>query len=120
MSSGTTLKFPNILFSHGVLNLSTFKNTGIFTCEQDGFYLLIGSVTAGSTSDAGFSIYKNSKKITGQIYIGQSSTSTTEYNSGTGSLLLELKFSDTVYIKIVQSGLHIYESLSVFTVIKIK
>lgn len=120
MSAGTTLMFPNILFSNGLLNLSTFKNSGIFTCERDGFYLLIGSVTAGSTGDAGFSIYKNSHKRTGDIYIGESSTSTSEYNSGTGSLLLELKINDTVYIKTTQSALNIYESLSSFTVIKIK
>lgn len=120
MSAGTTIKFPNILFSYGLLNLSTFKNTGIFTCEREGFYLLIGSVTAGSTSDAGFDFYKNNRQTTGHIYIGESSTSTREYNSGTGSLLLELKIGDKVYIQTIQSDMNVYESLSLFTVIKIK
>ncbi|VDI10351.1 Hypothetical predicted protein [Mytilus galloprovincialis] len=47
-SAGTTrdtiMKFDDVKFSMGITNLGAYKNTGRFTCEHEGLYLISASV----------------------------------------------------------------------------
>lgn len=119
-AAGTILKFPDIKMSYGLANLSTFNNTGIFTCEKVGLYLVIITVMSGSSGDSSFSVYRNGSKISNSYYIGNSATASIEYNAGTGSILLQMNVNDNVYIKTINSNMLVYDYMSSFTVIKIK
>ena len=114
VSRGDIVKFPDVKSNYGIKNMTLFKQTGIFTCEQKGLYMLFSSMMA-SASDAHFRWNVNSKTLSG-IYIGGHST---HYRSGSGMVTVELDVSDTVSLKSERDNVRIH-SYSCYTLIKIK
>lgn len=41
----TIMKFDDVRFSEGIKNLGAYKNTGKFTCENEGLYLISASIS---------------------------------------------------------------------------
>jgi hypothetical protein len=61
VNSGDVVKFPNVQSNYGIHNLTMFKQTGIFTCEQKGLYMFFTNIV--SSSEYGyFSWYLNNSK----------------------------------------------------------
>jgi hypothetical protein len=111
---GDVVKFPNVKSNYGMQNLTLFKQTGIFTCEQKGLYMFFSSIMS-RTEDGYFTWSVNSKTLSG-TYIGGSAT---HYRSGSGMVTVELDVGDTVSLKSMYSkkSIHYY---SCCTIIKIK
>lgn len=118
--SGSTLLFPDIKSSFGISNLSTFTSTGKFTCEKGGLYFFSVTVMSCSKSDSRYSVYKNNVEIA-QYYIGRPATSTSsDCNSGSGTILIQMDVGDNLYVKTVDSNMDVFDRWSSFTVSKLK
>ena len=74
--------------------MTLFKQTGIFTCEQKGLYMLFSSMIT-SASDAYFRWNVNSKTLS-VTFIGGSPN---HYRSASEMVTVELDVSDTVSLK---------------------
>ena len=114
VNTGEVVKFPHVKSNYGIKNMTLFKQTGIFTCEQKGLYMFFSSMMT-SASDAYFRWNVNSKTLSG-TYIGGH---TKHYKSGSGMVTVELDVSDTVSLKSERSKLFIHP-YSCYTLIKIK
>ena len=67
VNSGDVVKFPNVQSNYGIHNLTMFKQTGIFTCEQKGLYMFFTNIV--SSSEYGyFSWYLNNSNYLSTIY----------------------------------------------------
>ena len=108
------VKFPNVKSNYGIKNMTLFKQTGIFTCEQKGLYVFFSSIMS-STKDGYFTWSVNSKTLSG-TYIGGSAT---HYRSGSGMVTVELDVGDTVSLKYMYSSISVHY-YSCCTIIKIK
>ncbi|VDI22108.1 Hypothetical predicted protein [Mytilus galloprovincialis] len=99
-SSGSFIKFPDVLSKIGISNMSTFKSSGKFTCEAEGLYQI--SVTILShTGGKRFGIYMNNHLVS-KAYI--SSTSNSE--SGTAVAVVVLKRNDKVSVQSLEDNLN--------------
>ena len=114
VSRGDILKFANVNSNYGIKNMTLFTQTGIFTCEQKGLYMLFSSMMT-SASDAYFRWNVNSKPLSG-TYIGGNPT---HYRSGSGMVTIELDVGDTVSLKSERDNIYIHP-YSCYTLIKIK
>lgn len=56
------MKFDNVRTNSGISNLSSFRNSGKFTSESDGLYLVISWITS-ETNSAEFSRYCNGNSL---------------------------------------------------------
>jgi hypothetical protein len=93
--------------------MTLLKQTGIFTCEQKGLYMLFSSMMT-SASDAYFRWNVNSKTLS-RTYIGGHPP---HYWSGSGMVTIELDVSDTVSLKSERNLVFIHP-YSCYTLIKI-
>jgi hypothetical protein len=111
---GDVVKFPNIKSNYGLQNMTLFKQTGIFSCEQKGLYMFFSSMM--STSEDGyFKWYLNNSNSLSDVYVGYQ----TQYQSGSGMVALELAVGDTVSLKSLRSNI-LVDKFSCYTLIKIK
>jgi hypothetical protein len=105
VNRGDVVKFPNVESNYGIQNMTLFKQTGIFTCEQKGLY----------TKYAAFRWYLNNLRSLTTIYVSNHSI----YQSGSGMVTLEIAVGDTVSLKSVKRNTRI-DPYSCYTLIKIK
>ena len=112
--SGNVIKFPNVQSNYGLQNMTQFKQTGIFTCEQKGLYMFFSSMMVYA-SDAYFRWNVNSKTLSG-TYVGGN---TKDHKSGSGMVTVELAVGDTVSLK-SEGGNTLVHQFSCYTLIKIK
>jgi hypothetical protein len=114
VNSGDVVKFPNVKSNYGLQNMTLFKQTGIFSCEQKGLYMFFSSMM--STSEDGyFKWYLNNSNSLSDVYVGYQ----TQYQSGSGMVALELAVGDTVSLKSLRSNI-LVDQFSCYTLIKIK
>jgi hypothetical protein len=114
VNSGDVVKFPNVKSNYGLQNMTLFKQTGIFSCEQKGLYMFFSSMM--STSEDGyFKWYLNNSNSLSDVYVGYQ----TQYQSGSGMVALELAVGDTVSLKSLRSNI-LVDKFSCYTLIKIK
>jgi hypothetical protein len=115
VNKGDVVKFPNVKTNYGVQNLTLFKQTGIFTCEQKGLYMFFSNIVS-SSEYAYFSWYINNSNYLSTIYT--SNRDQLFYQSDSGMVTVELAVGDTVSFKsLYQSTV---ENRSCYTLIKIK
>jgi hypothetical protein len=114
VNSGDVVKFPNAKTNYGLQNLTLFKQTGIFTCEQKGLYMLFSSMMTSGIA-AYFRWNVNSKTLSG-TYIGGHPN---HYASRSRMITVELDVSDTVSLKSERNKVFIHP-YSCYTLIKIK
>lgn len=92
ISGYDVIKFKYIKTSHGINNLSSIKNNGIFTVEKEGFYLNSRFVNS-KTYDAEFYIRQNTNNIASATTHGDSALET-----HAATVIAHLKVGDTVSV----------------------
>ena len=113
VNSGDVVKFPNVKSHYGLQNMTLFKQTGLFTCEQKGLYMFFSNILSNS-GDGYFRWYLNNLRYLSDIHIGNKNN----YRSGSGMVTLELAVGDTVSVKsATKTYIHVF---SCYTLIKIK
>ncbi|CAC5366331.1 unnamed protein product [Mytilus coruscus] len=93
ISNGNVFPFKHVLTSNGISDLSSVKNSGIFTCEKDGFYLVYFFLTS-KTSVCRMSLYKNAN-----LKARASKSSDINYQSQSLLVFLKLQSGDTLSVK---------------------
>ncbi|XP_063416829.1 uncharacterized protein LOC134699072 [Mytilus trossulus] len=116
-SHGYQLKFPSIISSYGIANVSSIKNTGTFICEKKGLYIILVTVMICSESNSRFAIYINNRQF--EYYVGSSSGSTQNCNSGTGAVVVELHVGDAINVRNVDGSVGLYENWSSFSAFRL-
>ena len=114
VNSGDVVKFPNVKSNYGIQNLTLFKQTGIFTCEQKGLYMFFSNILS-NTIGAYFGWYINNSKSLSSVYVSNHDV----YQSGSGMVTVELVVGDTVSLKAINDKTTV-DPLSCYTLIKIK
>ena len=114
VNGGDIVKFPNVKTNYGLQNLTLFKQTGIFTCEQTGLYIFFSNILS-NTAYGYFRWYLNNSKSLSAIYV----SSQNGYQSGSGMVTVELAVGDTVSLKSQNNNIR-FDSISCYTLIKIK
>ena len=114
VNSGDVVKFPNVKTNYGIQNLTLFKQTGIFTCEQKGIYMFFSSMVSHSR-DGSFQWYLSNSTYLTTVYVGKQN----DYQSGSGMITVELAVGDTVSLISFIDNYVVY-SFSCYTLIKIK
>ncbi|VDI10352.1 Hypothetical predicted protein [Mytilus galloprovincialis] len=114
--SNTIIKFDNVKFSVGITNMSAYKTTGKFTCEQEGLYLISASVLS-NTNSAHYYVILNGKSVS-LTYIG--SHSSTYDHTGAVTITQNLHPNDQVWLYADGSWFLFGNLHSQFTIIKIK
>ena len=112
--SGDVVKFPNVKTNYGIQNLTLFKQTGIFTCEQKGMYMFFSSMVSHSR-DGYFQWYLSNSTYLSAVYAGKQNG----YHSGSGMVTVELAVGDTVSLKSFSNN-YLVLSFSCYTLIKVK
>lgn len=116
LSVGSVVKFTDVKFSEGILNLSTFKSTGKCVCEKSGLYIVSVSIEF-SINDSEFYIYVNGKIFTKNYKHQQGNW----WHSSSSVIAIELNTNDNVWVQIGGVNANLRADLhSRFTVIKIK
>lgn len=105
------LKFSDVKFSVGLIDLETYKSTGKFECEMSGIYLVSASII-GNTRHANLYINLNGNRI--------SYTRVNEkmWNTGTATLAVKLLTNDKLWIE-VESMTISGNKYAVFSIIKV-
>jgi len=114
VNSGDAVKFPNVKSNYGLQNLTLFKKTGIFTCEQKGLYIFFSNIVS-NTAHAYFTWYLNNSNSLSDVYASNHD----DYHSGSGMVTVELAVGDTVSLKSLGKNNNV-DPLSCYTLIKIK
>lgn len=90
------MKFDNVRTNSGTSNVSSFRNSGKFTSESEGLYL-VNSWILSDTNSAEFAIYCNGNSIASAYvkYIADG------YFLGTATsvVVVEIKVGDTVWVQ---------------------
>ena len=94
--------------------MTSFKQTGIFTCEQKGLYMFFSSILS-NTAYEHFRWFLNNSKPLSTIYVSYDDV----YQSGSGMATVELAVGDTVSLKSESNNIYVHE-YSCYTLIKIK
>lgn len=98
----------------GVQNLTEFKENGIFPIKTDGLYIIDVQISS-KTQNGEVGIYINENHMT-SIYIGYNK----DWETGSGSIAVQLKVGDQVSIKTIQNNLMIYNlQRSCLTIVKV-
>lgn len=111
------MQFDSVMFSVGITNLTSYKNTGKFTCETEGLYLISASVMS-STSDASYYIVING----GFLSITTIGHHDKDHRAFTGTVTItkELDLNDEVWLYTQGTWFMYGTSWSKLTIIKIK
>lgn len=98
--SNTIMAFDDVKFSLGITNLSTFRNTGKFTFEHGGLYIISASVLS-ITDNAYYFISLNGNDILRTVH--------TSANIAVKKALLVQWLLPRSYIKMIKSVCMLWE-----------
>lgn len=104
---------------YGISAIDSFKKTGIFKCEIPGLYLITATIMSAS-SFADYFMYKNGVSLE-RVLFQISHPGGSDYQTGTGTLAIELSVGDTLMLKTGRS-MQVYgeSNLSCITILKLK
>lgn len=97
MPKGNGVIFNDVRQQIGITNTTNFRNSGKFTCEKNGIYLISASIMS-YTSDAEMFIYRNNERIA-HTELGDH-PSHSWWHSGTAVVAQRLGVSDTIWVAI--------------------
>ena len=106
------IKFTDVKIADGIHNTDSIRNSGIFTCENPGLYLI--SVCIGTNNKhGGYYVHKNTNWIAGGFL------SSTDYYETTSVTVIEhLTVNDTIS---VTGNMYVYNDYeSCLTILQIK
>ncbi|CAC5361287.1 unnamed protein product [Mytilus coruscus] len=92
--TSTIMKFDDVEFSVGITNLSSYRNTGKFTCEQEGL-CIISAFVMSSTTGARYYIILNGNYFS-ETYIGGDSGN--RHHIGAATITWNLNPKDQVWL----------------------
>ncbi|CAG2214663.1 unnamed protein product [Mytilus edulis] len=92
-SSGQIIPFLRVRTSHGINNLSSYKSSGIFTCETEGYYLISFFITTKSAV-ADMRLYLNESFLARATKHGAS-----DYQTNTAVILYHLNVGDKISVR---------------------
>ena len=106
------IKFTDVKIADGIHNTDSIRNSGIFTCENTGLYLLSVFIQT-KTKHSHYNVYKNT------VQIANGYTSLTDYYETTSVTLLEhLTVNDRILVRGDMFVFSDYESC--LTILQIK
>lgn len=111
VQDGQVMTFKNIIHSYGIRNLTTFKNSGIFTSEVEGLYLITVNVVAYSGDT--YILYWNDS-ILNQCF----SSLHADWKESSCTAAIRLSPSDRISVKSA-STLQITNTFTCMTLVKI-
>ena len=114
VNTGDVVKFPNVKSNYGIQNMTLFKQTGIFTCEQRGLYMFFSHIVS-NTPNGYFCWYLNNSTYLSDVFVSNHDV----YQSGSGMITLDLAVGDTVSLKSYKNNMSVHPH-SCYTLIKIK
>ncbi|XP_052086779.1 uncharacterized protein LOC127724044 isoform X2 [Mytilus californianus] len=117
LSSGSVVKFDDIKTHTGISNLSSFRNSGKFTIEKEGLYL-VSSWILSHTNRAQFAIYYNGKSLA-SAYVMYDGDAGTNVGTATAVVAVELKVGDTVWVQ-TKTRMMVGREGSCLTIAKLK
>lgn len=98
---GQRIKFGNIEVANGVQNISSIKESSLFTCEKHGIYFISVYITTNSIQSR-FLVLKNGKRFAEAYYSFGS-----QYQTGTTLFVTNLNVSDT-FEMVANSDMYVY------------
>ena len=106
------IKFIDVKIADGIHNTDSIRNSGIFTCENPGLYLISVFIQI-KTKQSSYYVYKNT------VNIANGYTSITNHYETTSVTMLEhLTVNDTIS---VSANMFVYNSYeSCLTILQIK
>ena len=114
VNKGDAVKFPDVKINYGLQNLTLFKQTGLFTCEQKGLYMFFSNMVS-NTVYGYFRWHLNNSTSLSAVYVSNRDS----YQSGSGMVTVELAVGDTVSLKAMRDTKSV-DQVSCYTLIKIK
>ncbi|VDI41045.1 Hypothetical predicted protein, partial [Mytilus galloprovincialis] len=97
LSSGSVVRFNNIRKNIGISSISSFQNSGKFTCEYEGLYL-VSSWILSNTDESQFAIYYNGQSLA-SAYVMYDAAPEINVGTATAIVSVELKVGDTVWVQ---------------------
>lgn len=95
------IQYGNIEVANGIHNISSIKNSGVFTCEKDGIYHISVYITT-NTLHSRFLVLKNGKWFAEVFFSFES-----RYQTGTTVFVTNMTVGDTFEIE-AQTDIYIY------------
>lgn len=113
--SSNIVKFPHILTSTGISDITSFKSTGKFVCEFPGLYFISSYIRTNDGAHSYF-LKKNSDTISYSattIWPGSTGSTTTGISAA-----VDCQKNDELYL-LLSTSISIQSTWSCFTVLKI-
>lgn len=117
LSSGSVVRFNNIRKNIGISSISSFQNSGKFTCEYEGLYL-VSSWILSNTDESQFAIYYNGQSLA-SAYVMYDAAPEINVGTATAIVSVELKVGDTVWVQ-TKNRMFVGYQGSCFTIAKLK
>lgn len=120
VEKGDIIRFPDIATIYGISDntKNSFIQTGKFTCEKAGLYLVTVSVMSLSYN-ACFNI-KRDGQLLRNVQVVPHSSSSNNFHTGTGSVVVMLDVGETVYSNVIETMTFHHENrYSCMTITKI-
>lgn len=117
LPSGSVVKFNNIRKHIGISSVSSFQNSGKFTCENEGLYLVSAWIVS-NTDESQFAMYYNGDSLA-SAYVMYDGASETNVGTATAIVSVELKVGDTVWVQ-TETKMFVGAEGTCFTIAKLK
>ena len=95
------IKFTDVKVANGIHNTDLIRTSGIFTCENPGFYLISVYITTNDKQRF-YSLYKNNYSVLAEGY----SSLTDWYQTTSMTVIEQLTVNDTITIS-VHGSMHV-------------
>jgi len=108
------IQFTDVKIVNGIHNTDSIRNSGIFTCENPGLYLISVYIQT-NTTQSGYYVKKNTNTIAN----GYSSL-TDFYQTTSVTVMEQLTVNDTISVS-ARSSMHVYGGIeSCLTILQIQ
>ncbi|XP_076076758.1 uncharacterized protein LOC143047563 [Mytilus galloprovincialis] len=116
LSSGSVVKFDDIKTHTGISNLSSFRESGKFTSESEGLYLVTSWIMS-NTNAAQFAIYCNGDSLSSAYVMHDGDAGS--IGRATAVVSIELKVGDNVWVQ-TKTRMQVGRDGSCLTIAKLK
>lgn len=118
LSGRSVVKFDDIRTNIGISNVSSFRNSGKFTSESEGLYLVFSWIVS-DVNDAQFAIYCNGNSLARVYVTFNGDTGNANVGTTRAVVAVELKAGDIVWVQ-TKIGIFVGNQGSCLTIAKLK